>query len=108
MSTASVVPSIPTAVDSIQRRFNKFHFSNPHVYRALVALARKAKASGIKTYGIAGLYEKLRWDMNVETVGVTEQFKLSDNFKSRYARLIMSQERDLAGFFTTKKLAYES
>jgi hypothetical protein len=87
---------------TLQQRFECFHSENPAVYDALVALARKVKASGMSHYGIAGLYEVLRYDSAINTNG--KPFKLSDNYKSRYSRLIMQQESDLQGFFSTKEL----
>ena len=88
--------------ETLQQRFERFHSENPDVYDALVKLARKVKASGLNHYGIAGLYEVLRYDSAISTNG--KPFKLSDNYKSRYSRLIMSQEPDLEGFFSTKEL----
>jgi hypothetical protein len=33
-----------------------------------------------------------------------EEFRLSNSYRSRYARLIMEQEADLQDFFTTREL----
>lgn len=88
---------------TIQERFERFHASHPEIYTALCQFARKAKARGHKQYGIARLWEVLRWEYYI--VGTSnEEYKLSNSFRSRYARLIMEQEPDLAGFFTTREL----
>lgn len=95
-------------VDAIQVRFERYHAANPVVYAKLVEVARGLKALGVEHYGIAPLFERVRWHFDIETRDVNKEgFKISDNFKSRYSRLIMDQESDLAGFFTTKKLARE-
>lgn len=88
---------------SIQERFEAFHEANPQVYEALVKMARKLVAMGRKKIGIAMLFEVLRWNHAIRTVGDVD-FKLNDNFTSRYARLIASQEPDLAGVFELRQL----
>lgn len=89
--------------DSISERFRRFHSANPEVYRNLVNLARQLKRSGRDSYGIVGLYEVLRYDASLKTDG--KPFKLSNDYRSRYARLIMAQEPDLEGFFKTRELS---
>lgn len=87
---------------SIEAEFRQFHEANPEVYCELVRLARRLQKSGQETYGIAGLFEVLRYDRYLSTDG--KPFKLSNNLRSRYARLIMEQEADLATFFRTREL----
>lgn len=92
----------PTPRDTIQVRFEAFHTANPFVYDKLVSLAREVKSKGRTQYGIESLFARLRWHYEFETTG--EQFKLNDHFTSRYARLIMEQESDLKGFFSTRQI----
>lgn len=87
---------------SIEARFRRFHEANPEVYSELVRLARRVKGSGHPSYSVSGLYEVIRFDRFLRTDG--KPFKLSNDFRSRYARLIMEQEADLAGFFQTREL----
>ena len=91
--------------DTIQRRFEKFHAENPEVYRMLVNLARKVKAAGREKYGIKSLFEQIRWHytFNPKPEGV-EEFKLSNDYTSRYSRLIMEREPDLVGFFNLRPI----
>lgn len=89
--------------DYIQSGFERFHADNPEIYRKLVDLAMGAKANGHKGMGISLLWERLRWHFTVE-VKDGENFKLNNNYRSRYARLIMRQEPSLAGFFKTRAL----
>jgi hypothetical protein len=82
-----------------------FHRRNPAVYRGLVALAREAKANGRTKVGIGQLFEVIRWNWMVEGLPDDhEHYKLNNNYRSRYARLIMKQESDLEGLFDTRKL----
>ena len=90
--------------DRIQRAFLEFHRANPKVYEALVALARGYQRQGKKA-GIKHLWEVARWQLIAETKG--EEFKLNNNYTSRYARLIMRTEFDLQDFFEVRELQGE-
>lgn len=87
---------------TIQERFEAFHNANPDVYRALVRLSLEMKRAGRQRYGVKGLVEKLRWDFAIQTQG--DDFKISNDYTSRYARLIMEQIPELDGFFATRPL----
>lgn len=87
----------PDALD----RFRQFHADNPHVYEALVALCRRARERGFETWSIKAAFEVLRWESYEPTTG--EEYKLPNTFTALYARLIMQQEEDLAGFFVTRR-----
>lgn len=88
---------------SIQTEFIQFHKDNPDVYNRLVALARKARSHGYSRIGIGHLWEVMRWDLMIQTNGLLD-YKLNNNFRSRYARLIMGQEPDLANVFELRTL----
>ena len=93
---------------TIQARFESFHSRNPDVYRELVALARRGVRSGRTKLGIGQLFEVLRWEYSIAGLpDRRESFKLSNDYRSRYARLIMEQESDLVDVFNTKTLTTE-
>lgn len=87
---------------TIQERFEAFHRANPHVYAALKNLALQMLRKGVRQYGMSGLFEILRWQFALQTKG--EPFKLNNDFRSRYTRLLMQQEPELQGFFETRTL----
>lgn len=89
---------------TIQESFETFHKVNPHVYRHLVDLARSLVNRGHKMIGIGMLFEVLRWNYMMSTTDPSSEFKLCNNYRSRYARLIMRQESDLDGVFSTRGL----
>ena len=95
-------PIVVEIDNSIPARFLRFHASNPQVYDNLVALARQfnRKRNDAKL-GIAMLYEVLRWNYYM-SVDSAEEYKLSNDFRACYARLIMEQEPDLSGLFNTR------
>jgi hypothetical protein len=87
---------------TIQQRFEAFHAQNPHVYEHLVSMARRLHARGRRRIGIAMLFETMRYQYAVSTDG--DDFKLNNNFRSRYARLIMQRHPDLDGVFETREI----
>ena len=88
---------------SIRERFTIFHNANPKVYAEIVDIARQMRARGVQKMGISLIFERLRWLHFIE-VQTAEGFKLSNDFRAEYARLIMSREPDLEGFFETRSL----
>jgi len=88
---------------TIDEAFAEFHTAHPEVYRHLVRLARQAQQAGHDRIGIGMLYEVLRWETMVgDLTGTT--FKLNNNFRSRYARMIADRERGLGDIFETREL----
>jgi len=88
----------------IRDRFVEFHLKNPRVYEALVKQSRILKdASDLEQVGIDFIHARVRWLSYVETDS-PEPFKLSNDFRPEYARLIMVQEPDLRGFFKIRSL----
>jgi flagellar motor component MotA len=89
---------------TIEDRFREFHENNPQVYTSLVELAQEARERGVRRLGIELLWARLRWHYLVEVEQGNEPFKLNDHFTSRYARLIIDNEADLADLFEIRKL----
>jgi hypothetical protein len=85
--------------NSAQERFERFHRENPKVYRLLCSLARDAKKKGFTHYSMRTIWELLRWEADIHINQGESSFKLNDHYPPFYARLIMSREPDLAGFF---------
>lgn len=81
-----------------ETKFDAFHAANPKVYTTLVRLAREwVSRTGRHKLGIATLFERARWEIALSTTDA--DFKLNNSYRAWYARLIMAQERDLAGLF---------
>ena len=87
---------------TIEQRFLEFHYDNPHVYRELVKLCNIAHRNDSKKVGIGMLFEVLRWNHGVVTNG--EKFKMCNDYRSRYARLIMEHNEHLRGIFNVRDL----
>lgn len=89
---------------SIAEAFMEFHRANPWVYDALVELARDLVRRGRRRIGIGMLFEVLRWHYQRATDDPSSDFRLNNNYRSRYARLIMATEPDLSRAFHTRRL----
>ena len=90
----------PFAVYPDVTQAEQFHRYNPHVLRALIKVARGLKARGLTQYGIVGLFAILRYKA-IETTG-DPFFRLNHNYMPFFARAIMREAPDLAGFLVTR------
>src|SRR4029434_4625276 len=81
--------------------FEAFHRANPEVYALLRDFALEAVRVGRRRHlSIHLLFERLRWYTMIETEG--DPYKLNNNWRAGYARLLMRQERELRGLFETR------
>ena len=78
----------------------QFHRCNPHVLVALTKIARDLKARGLTQYGIVGLFAILRY--RAITISGSDGLKLNHNYMPFFARAIMREAPDLAGFLVTR------
>lgn len=95
-----LVTSDPDATLTIQQKFEVFHRLNPWVYGALEVLAADYMTHR-RRIGIGMLFEVLRWQYG-RTVG--DDFKLNNNFRSRYVRLLIAHHPEWADAFETRTL----
>lgn len=96
---------MPAPLTNVADDAAAFHARNPHVYRMLRQIALSVRKTGRKNFGIAALFERLRWISVFETDD--DKYKLNNSYRAFYARLLMEQEPDLAGFFTTRESTFD-
>jgi hypothetical protein len=92
----------------LAEQFLDFHVQNPEVYVELRTLALQMRRRGVEQYGIGGLFEVLRWHRRMQTVDQASEFKLNNNYRSFYARLLMDNEPELDGFFELRTLRWQT
>src|ERR1035437_540488 len=86
---------------TLDQRFLEFHRKNPAVYERFIRHAFELRAAG-RTKGSAGaIFERMRWDDMVSGTG--EEASLNNNYRSRYARLVMKHPH-LVDFFVVRIL----
>ena len=81
-------------------RFQRFHERNPGVLAALRAYALQAKARG-KKVGIRLIWERLRWELEVEVNRTEDGPRLNDKWTSSYARML-NRDPALRDYFETR------
>ena len=84
--------------DVIELAFRKFHTENPWVYDKLRSMALQLKRSGRDSYGIAALFEVLRYEHAIQTKS-DDGLKLNNNYRALYARMLAQNEPELEEFF---------
>ena len=98
-----IAPAVPGPDETkLDAEFRTFYAAHPFVYDLLVRLTRQAVAAGHKHLGIGAIYERARWELMFETHDAS--YKLNNNHRSRYARLISEREPDLAHVFELREL----
>jgi len=85
--------------------FELYHEENPHIFEELKERALVLKNAGRKRGSIAQLFEVLRYDHAVRTTG--EEFKLGNNHRAFYARVLMAACPELRGFFIIHSQEHE-
>jgi len=94
-----------TTRSPIEEAFLVFHRANPDVYTELVRRAKALRARGWTRGSINQIFESLRHDRKLKTNPGDDPFKLNNNHRPCYARLIMDAEPTLAGWFEIRKVA---
>jgi hypothetical protein len=91
---------------TIQECFEDFHRDNPWVYKAMVDLAYQEKRDGYRT-SVKAMFEVLRYKYRRATVDKSSDFRLNNNYSSRYARMILESESSLGTVILTRELRAE-
>ena len=87
---------------SIQAQFEAFHALNPWVLRRFESMTEDCINRGFQRIGIGMLYELLRWQYGAVTRG--DEFRLNNNYRSRYVRLLIEEHPSWAALFETRSL----
>lgn len=85
---------LTSPTSALEHRFAAFHRANPHVYDAIERKAMALVTLGRTRLGIAELVEELRYDPRLVTKG--EHFKLNNDYRAFYARLLIHNHSSLA------------
>lgn len=93
------------ADDTIESRFQAFHAAHPGVYKKLREFSFELIAAGWDHFGISVVWERVRYEsMLGHRPDEQQPWRLNDNFRSRYARLLIDQEPALAEVFRVRQL----
>ena len=86
----------------IVKKFFKFHAENPELFELYKKFSNDVLKSGRKRYGIASITERIRWHYAIETTG--DDFKINNNHKSCYVRLLIFQDKRFEKLFQLRTL----
>jgi hypothetical protein len=90
-------------MSDIESNFWQFHNANPEIFKMICRFAREIKGSGIRHYGIGAIFERMRWHFLVEQKN--REFKLNNNYRSRYVRLLETTYPDeFRDFFNKREM----
>lgn len=87
---------------SIDARFREYDRAHPEVFRKFRELADGLRAAGWSRYSADALMHRIRWHYHVERQD--REWKINNDFSSRYARLLMDVDPSFVGFFETRVL----
>jgi len=83
-------------------KFKKFHADNPWIYEAFKRFAYEIRETGRKRYSHWAIANRVRWHFDTTVEGDWD-FKLSNDFITIYARLLVWNHPEFAGFFELKQ-----
>lgn len=89
--------------DAIQRRFERFHERNPQVFTTLAEISMRMKDRGRTRLSISELFEILRYERGLK-VDSADAFKFSNDYRSRYVRLLVKTFPEFEGLFELREL----
>lgn len=101
MTDDQIYAILDDVAKNVAEKFVGYHRDNPKVFTLLEEYADQLKARGINRYSIKALFERIRWHIDVETIG--DQFKLNNNYHSCYVRLLIAKRPEYSAMFETRR-----
>lgn len=86
---------------ALLKSFKAFHGENKHIYEAFKQRAEQMRAAGRVKYSHWAIINVVRWGMDLTTTA--EPYKISNDFITMFARLLVWQDPSFDGFFELKK-----
>lgn len=77
--------------------FDKYNLEHPDIFKRFVELACAMKIAGRKRYGAMSIIEAMRWEYDI--ANPKGEFKINNNFRSLFARLLAYQDPAFEEFF---------
>lgn len=87
-----------------RERFEEFNQQNPEVYKLFMRFTFQAIKAGKKHLSAGMIFERIRWETQIETAGVGDDYKINDIYEPYYSRLFMEDFPEHKGFFHTRAL----
>lgn len=76
---------------TITEKFDAFHDKNPQVFILLESMAKEMiEGRNRRKIGISLLCEVLRWNYYMATNDPNSEFKINNNYRAHYARMLVA------------------
>lgn len=83
-------------------QFLAFDRANPQVWELFRTFTLQVISRGFRNYGASGIWERMRWHMEVETPA-GEPWKVNNDYRAFYARKFMLEYPEYLGFFRRRE-----
>jgi hypothetical protein len=105
METRQLAFPEATREGKLERAFWEFHIQHPEVARHLArfALQWRDRRGSYARLGIKALFERVRWELSIESVLDEGPPKLNNNHTAFYARWLMENYPALDGIFSLRQ-----
>jgi len=80
----------------------RFHEAHPEVWRLFEQFALELVSSGVNIGGAKAIWERLRWETQVNPDYRGREVKLNNNYTAFYARAFLRKHPKHEGFFRTR------
>lgn len=90
------------AATSIQSRFEVFDRENPQVYAKFKEYSGQLLCTGRRRFSANFIIGRIRWDYAIETNAA--DFKINNDFPSRYARKLIAEKPEFQGKFELRRI----
>jgi hypothetical protein len=103
-ATAAAEPSLFDGLETeseMDARFWAYDRDNPQVYAEFRRIARELLGRGVTHYGAKAIMEIVRYRT---VISGNDGFKCNNNFTSRFARKLASEDERFADFFEFREL----
>jgi len=81
--------------------FKTYHFNNPHIYNQFESMAFALIRAGRNHYGAKAIFEAMRYET---AISGNDDFKINNNYTSRYVRMFDKAHPGFSGFFRKRLL----
>ena len=95
-----IVKSKKSSISSLYDQFLWFHEANPEILIILEKISLDLVQQGWDKGSINLIFERVRWLYAIQTRG--DKYKLNNNHRAFYARLLMMVNPGLDGFFSIR------
>lgn len=87
---------------TIQADFEEFHRLHPEVYQMFGQFAQDLRGAGKRRLGAKLIIERIRWEKVI--AGRSDDFKINNNYTSRYVRRFVQEYPEFQSMFQLREL----